>query len=170
MRILVIALIIIINLILQSTLMQHLAIGGIIPNTAIIIIVSYSLLRGKYEGAVCGIFSGLIHDILFGNSLGYFALLGLLVGYLCGRQTQNFYRENCILPIFPCIIVVFLYSFTIYFTSFLFNGDLNFIYFLNRGILPEAVYTALLSPFIYRLLFAINDWLEYKERYKHRLF
>ena len=36
--------------------------------------------------------------------------------------------------------------------------------------LPEAVYTAIFTIPIYRLLFGINEWLELKEKYRYRLF
>ena len=44
------------------------------------------------------------------------------------------------------------------------------LYFLVRLALPEAVYTAVVTIPIYRLLFGINEWLELKEKYKYRLF
>ena len=41
---------------------------------------------------------------------------------------------------------------------------------LFNVLLPEMVYTAVLTIPVYRLLFGINEWLELKEKYKYRLF
>lgn len=170
MRIFITGIILAANLVLQSTLFQHIQIRGIMPNTAIIIIVSFALLRGSLEGAIVGFCSGLLQDIFFGLSLGYFALLGMLTGYFCGKGHQDFYRENYLLPFIMCTLADFLYELIIYLTSFLFRGQLNMLHFLKTILLPEMVYTTVCSIVIYRILFSINDYLELKEKYKHRLF
>ena len=58
----------------------------------------------------------------------------------------------------------------IYITSFLFRGQLNFIYILSHTLLPEAVYSCIFTIPLYRILFGTNEWLELKEKYKYRLF
>lgn len=65
MRLLITALMVFINFILQTTLLQMFAIRGVLPNTALIIAVSYALLRGSREGAFVGIGAGLLQDIFF---------------------------------------------------------------------------------------------------------
>ena len=82
MRILLTGILIFVNFILQTTLLPYISIGGILPNTALIIVVSYALLRGSTEGAIVGFFSGLPIDIFFGTSFGYYTLLFLLAGLL----------------------------------------------------------------------------------------
>lgn len=47
MRIIITTLIVVLNFILQTTLFPYLAIQGVFPNTALIIVTSYSLLRGS---------------------------------------------------------------------------------------------------------------------------
>ncbi len=170
MRILITSFILIINLVLQSTLFQGFAIRGILPNTAIIIIVSFALLRGSFEGAMIGFFSGLLQDLFFGTTLGYFSLLGLCCGYFVGIAHRDFYRENYLIPLTLCAVVTFVYELLIYLSSFLFRGNLNFFYYLNNLMLPETVYTSVLSILIYRLLYGINEFIEGKERYKRKLF
>lgn len=170
MRIIVTGILLVVNLILQSTLFHAIQIRGILPNTAIIIIVSYALLRGSLEGAITGFFCGLLQDIFFGTSLGFFSLLGMLTGYFSGKVHQNFYRENYILPLMLCTLATFIYELTIYSTSFLFRGNLNFLFYFNNLILPETVYTAVLSLLVYRLMFGINETIEHKERYRRKLF
>ncbi|MBO8434427.1 MAG: rod shape-determining protein MreD [Tyzzerella sp.] len=169
-RVLTTTIILILNLILQSTIFQHIRIADIMPNTSIIIIISYAILRGSTEGAIVGCFSGLLTDIFFGNSIGFYGFLGMMTGYLCGRSFHNLYRENYILPIMISATAVFIYESIVYFTGFLFNGNTNYIYFLVKLIVPEMVYTGIFSMIIYRLLFALNDWLEEKEKYRYRLF
>lgn len=170
MRIFITAIMIIINFILQSTWLHAITIRSVLPNTTVILIVSYALLRGKKEGALVGLCVGLLQDIFFGVTMGYFGILGAVTGYLAGRSNENFYRENYLMPMALCSIGVFLYETIIYITRFLFHGELNYLYILGRFIVPEMVYTAIFTIVIYRILFFVNEWLELKEKYKYRLF
>lgn len=170
MRIAITALIVFLNFILQTTLFPHLAIQGVFPNTALLIVTSYALLRGSKEGALVGIGAGLLMDVFFNTYIGFYTALYLLFGLLFGRSQRNFYRENYILPIIFCVISTILYQLILYVTSFVFHGEGNPFYFLFRMLLPELVYVAIVTVPLYRILFGINEWLELKEKYKYRLF
>ena len=66
MRIIITTLIVVLNFILQTTLFPYLAIQGVFPNTALIIVTSYSLLRGSKEGALVGAGTGFhLHRLLY---------------------------------------------------------------------------------------------------------
>ncbi|MBR4934864.1 MAG: rod shape-determining protein MreD [Anaerotignum sp.] len=170
MRILVTALIIFVNFILQTTLFPMLAIRGIFPNTALIIVTSYALLRGSKEGAIVGGFTGLMMDIFFSKMIGFYTILYLAFGYLFGRSQKNFYRENYLLPVIFCTVSTVMYQAVLYITGFTFRGEGNILYFLFSILVPELVYTAIVTILVYRILFGINEWLELKEKYKYRLF
>ncbi len=170
MRIILTALLVILNFILQSTLYPKLAIQGVFPNTALIIVTSYALLRGSKEGAMVGAGAGLLTDVFFSTYIGFYTVLFLLLGLLFGRSQQNFYRENYILPMIFCAISTCLFEAAVYVTGFFFRGEGNILYFLFRILLPEIVYAAIVTVPYYRILFGINEWLELKEKYKYRLF
>lgn len=170
MRILITGLIIFVNFILQTTLFRLLAIQGIFPNTALIIVTSYALLRGSKEGAIIGGCCGLLMDVFFSKMIGFYTLLYLAIGLLFGRSQKTFYRENYILPVIFCTISTVLYQAVLYITGFVFRGEGNLLFFLFSVLVPELVYTAVVTILIYRILFGINEWLELKEKYKYRLF
>ena len=52
MRIFITAIFIVLNFLMQSTILHYIEIRGVIPNTTIILIVSYGLLRVSTEGAI----------------------------------------------------------------------------------------------------------------------
>lgn len=170
MRILVTALMVFVNFILQTTLLQMFAIRGILPNTALIVVVSYALLRGRREGAFVGLGAGLLQDVFFSGTLGFYSAAYILLAIFFGRIQRDFYRENYILPVLLCGIAACFYEAAIYTVGFVFQGTGNMLYFLFQILLPELVYTAIVTVPVYRILFGINDWLELKEKYKYRLF
>ena len=72
MRIIITTLIVVLNFILQTTLFPYLAIQGVFPNTALIIVTSYSLLRGSKEGALVGAGTGFLMDVFFHTYIGFY--------------------------------------------------------------------------------------------------
>lgn len=170
MRIIFATVIVLINFILQTTLFQHLAIQGVFPNTALIIVVSYALLRGSKEGCIIGISSGLLFDIFFGTTMGYYGLLFFVICFFTGKSQKNFYRENYLLPIVFCTIAAGIYETFQFVAELILRKDGNILYFIIKILLPTIVYTAIVTVPIYRILFGFNEWLELKEKYKYRLF
>ncbi|MDD5944958.1 MAG: rod shape-determining protein MreD [Clostridia bacterium] len=170
LNVIVTAAVLIVNFILQSTVLQLISIRGVIPDTAIAVIVSYALLRGQNAGAATGFAAGLIYDIIFGNSLGFYALMGLLVGYFCGICHRNFYRENYVLPVSLSALSTVITGLIIYVTGFLLKNNYDFFYFLFNVIIPQAVYTGIAAVVVYKILYSINNRVEKKERERRRLF
>ena len=110
MRIIITTLIVVLNFILQTTLFPYLAIQGVFPNTALIIVTSYSLLRGSKEGALVGAGTGFLMDVFFHTYIGFYTALYLLIGLIFGRSQRSFFRENYILPIIFCAIATIFYQ------------------------------------------------------------
>jgi rod shape-determining protein MreD len=170
MRIATTGIVIFINFILQSTLFDYIKIGAIKPNTALIIIACYAILRGDVEGSIIGFFSGLLQDIFFGRIIGLYALLGALVGYFCGKPFRNFYSESFVLPIVLVALSSLFYEFGFYFFSFLFRGRVDFLYYVWAIILPGTAYATILSVPVYRLIYGINGKVLERENRRRKLF
>lgn len=155
---------IIIGYLLQSTLFKALSLGGISPNILIIITASIGFMRGKKEGMMTGFLSGLILDVFFGGLLGFYALVYMIIGYLNGFFRSIFYPEDIKLPIVLISSSELVYCFLVYLFSFLLQGKTNFGYYLLHIILPEIVYTVLVTLLIYKGILIIYEWLENYEK------
>lgn len=170
MRGIVTSLIIIVNFVMQSTIFEHIKFRGIKPDSLIIVAVSTGILRGSSEGALVGFFTGLIQDMFYGSSLGYYGLIHMFIGYLCGIPYKNFFRENFLLPLLFTAVSSFIKGIYVYVSGFLINGKLDFLYYFNNIIIPEVVYTSIFSLLLYRVLYAINLKIEKREYRKRKMF
>lgn len=160
MRILCMSALIIINFILQSTVFVRFAILGVNPDTAIIFIVSYGILRGDVEGAIFGFFTGLTHDLFGGHFIGLYAMLGLLTGFVAGKPFKDYFKDNYFLPFMIVVGATLSYQILIFFTIFLIYGRLDFWFYFTTIIFPKTIYTASLAIPLYSLMFVINSRLE----------
>ncbi|MDR2166481.1 MAG: rod shape-determining protein MreD [Clostridiales bacterium] len=163
MRVIVFSLIVILNFIISTTWLQGIAIGGILPNTALIIVVSYALLRDDVEGAIIGFGAGLLYDIFFSSVMGVSALLMMFVGFLAGKPFRDFFKENYIAPIVLVAAATLAYEFAFYVLNFLLFGRTDFLRYLGSIILPTAAYNLVLCIFIYRLIYGVNRLITKRE-------
>ncbi len=164
MRKLIVTIFILVCFILQSSVFHGLAFAGIIPNLMIILTSSFGFMRGEKEGLVIGFFCGLLSDIFFGEFLGLYALILMYIGFLNGKFSRIFYPEDIKLPIALIIISDLSYGVICYTIMFLLRGRLNFPYYFTRVILPEALYTIVVTMLLYPLILKVNEKLEAKEK------
>lgn len=160
----VVTLLVIVCFCLQCTLFKTLSLGYISPNLLIIITSSFGLMRGKKEGLVIGFFCGLLIDIFYGDVLGFYALIHMYIGYVNGFFNKIFYDEDIKLPIILITLSDFVYGFIIYVFLFLLRTRLDFMYYMIHIIIPEVVYTIVVTIVFYRVIRAINRKLESKEK------
>lgn len=157
-------LIITICFLLQSTLFQALSIASISPNLLIIVTSSFGFMRGKKEGLFIGFFCGVLNDVFYGGTLGFYAMIYMYLGYFNGRFRKIFFPEDIKLPIILITASDVIYNLLVYFFQFLFRGRFAFPYYLVHIIVPELVYTILVTIFLYFILLKINQQLESAEK------
>lgn len=169
-RILTTALLIFICFLLQCTVFQALDFGGIVPNLMIVLTASYGFMRGEKDGLLIGFFCGLLVDIFFGSVIGFYALIYMYIGYANGKFCPIFFPEDIKLPIILIICSDFLYGATCYTTLFLLHARFDFSYYLLHIIVPEIVYTVVVTLFLYPVILGINNKLVLREKRSEKKF
>lgn len=159
-RKIVIAIIIVIFFLLQSTLFQTISFASISPNLLIVVTAAFGFMRGKKEGLFVGFFCGLIMDIFFGSILGFYALVYMYIGFMNGIFKKIFYPEDIKLPVFLIASSDLAVNIITYFVQFLFRSRFELGYYIVHIIIPELVYTLIIGVVIYFILLKVNQWLE----------
>ncbi|HLR21979.1 MAG TPA: rod shape-determining protein MreD [Tissierellaceae bacterium] len=166
MNIIILALTIILNIIIESTIIPYIPILGYVPNLALIIITVVALLKGKYYGAFFGLILGLLEDILFGKVVGVNALLYFLLGYTNGLVSNALNMDNLAIPViatsFSTISYNLFYALMIFFLSM----NINSSTVLKNVFSLEILYNGLLSIFLYKMFsgFLGNPSLRFRRR------
>ena len=145
------------SLILQSTLFSHLTFYGVKPDLVLFLTVFFALINGPRQGALAGLTGGLLQDLMFGRYIGMNALAKLLVGYVFGVLERKIYKDNILIPMVAVFFGAFLNETIIYLLG-LVSGTLNptgenfsgYFALIGSVIIPSAIYTSLLAPFVYR--------------------
>ena len=156
--------------ILQCSVFDKLAFAGIIPNLMIILTSSFGFMRGEEEGLIIGFFCGLLSDVFFGNFLGFYALVLMYIGYLNGKFSRIFYPEDIKLPIALIITSDLSYGILCYILMFMLRGRFQFGYYFTHVILSEALYTIVITMFLYPVILKVNEKLEAREKRRAQKF
>ena len=160
----IVALFIIVCFILQCSVFSAISFAGIIPNLMIILTASFGFMRGENEGTWIGFFCGLLCDIFFGSFLGFYAMMLMYIGFINGKFSRIFYPEDIKLPLALIVVSDVSYGILCYCLMFLLRGRFHFLYYFTKVILPEALYTIVITLFLYPLILLINQKLEEKEK------
>ncbi len=162
-RVGIIFIIIFISYILQTTIFPHLALAGVVPNFLVVVTASFGLINGSKQGMAVGFTCGLISDFFSGTYLGIYVLIFLYIGFISGLFKRLFYGEDIKLPLLLIGASDLIYGCSIYFIMFLFRKQFSFGYYFFNVIIPEAVYTVLVSIVCYYVILRINQWIEKDE-------
>lgn len=156
--------IIFICFLLQTTVFQVLSFANIAPNLLVIVVSSFGFMRGSREGLFVGFFCGVLIDIFFGFYFGVYALLYMYLGFANGFFRKWFYPDDIRLPMMLIGTSDILSNIVIYLLMFLFRRRFHFWYYMNSVILPEFVYTMVITILLYFVLLKININLENHEK------
>jgi rod shape-determining protein MreD len=96
--------------VLQSTIVGSIDIGGGTPDLLLLTLVAVSLLRGAIWGAAAGFAAGLLLDTANLARLGETSLLLTVAGYWIGRYGETTGRDRTHAPLLSVAVVTVLYS------------------------------------------------------------
>lgn len=140
---------------LQSTLVPFLKIVNVHPDIVLIIIVAISVLLGYKMGTLFGFMAGLLLDISTGGAVGIYASIYTLIGFLSGLMEKKVFKDNFLLPLFFCFIGTIIKGFLEYILLFYSGIPVSFISGFGVVVFPEAIYNAVIAPFIYYLIYRL---------------
>ncbi len=156
--------IILICFLLESSIFHRLSFAMIKPNLLIVVTSSFGFMRGRKEGMFVGVISGMLIDLFWGSTLGFNMLVYAVIGYMNGTFQRMFYDDDVKLPIVLIGTSELIYGLITYVCVYMLRGDFAFFTHLINIILPELVYTIMVTLVLYQIILHINKKLEAEEQ------
>ncbi|MGN0334719.1 MAG: rod shape-determining protein MreD [Lachnospiraceae bacterium] len=144
----------------QNTVLKSLQVASVNPNLLLMITAGFGFISGSKEGMFVGFFCGLFSDIFYGDLFGYYILLYSLIGYVNGSLRNIFNVVNIKQPMFLIAGSDLCYGLIQYFVHFLLRGKFDFGFYFMNVILPEFLFTMVITLFFYPVLLFIDRELE----------
>jgi len=139
---------------LETTLFKNGSLFYAAPNILLIITVSTGFIRGKKAGMLTGFIAGFLYDVIFGSLVGLMALLYMLAGYIAGVFYKVFFDTNVRVPLTLVTVMDLVFNFILYFIFFFMRGRTAVFSYILQCILPEAVFTFIITFFLYKIIHA----------------
>ncbi|SCX77385.1 rod shape-determining protein MreD [Pseudobutyrivibrio sp. AR14] len=163
-RISIIALIIFFCYILQTSVLSRYPLAGVTPNILICVVATYGFMKGRRYGILIGFCTGLLLDIYSGVLFGLYALVYMYIGLLNGLFKKQFFGDDLRLPMILIGTSDLIYGVLSYFVLFTIRSQKDFSFYFMNVIMPEVVYTLVVSIFVYYAILHINNWIEKFEK------
>ena len=98
MKVLIWFVVMLLSVSLQSTMIPAIAMGGVRPDLVLVVVVSTALANGRETGVLCGIFGGILQDLLSAGPFGVNTLAKMVVGLLVGMYEHKVNKKNLLMP------------------------------------------------------------------------
>ena len=172
MRYVFFAAVTIVNLIFTGAVFPNINIAGIYPDLIMCTVISISLLERSMAGAMVGLASGLMLDLLFSGTIGLYALPYFIVGAAMSFIAKNIkYIDKFLLPTIFVFGGYFVKEIISSLLVFLLGVEFSFSHMFIRFMLPQAFETGVLMflvHLIFRRLFRSSSMkLKSRDDFKH---
>ena len=158
-RCFILAFIIVLVATAQNTLSMVFQIGGARCFIIVPVVVAVGMFENEGTSAFLGLFAGMLIDMVSGVQMGYNAIILCFTALCCSLFVSNIMRSTILTSlIFNSIsIVVYVVLYWLFFM--IFAGVEDGAKSLFTFYLPSAVYTFIVSPFIFSFIRAIRKRL-----------
>ncbi len=140
------------SVILQSTLLEHIAVQGVKPDLCTIILVFVALRSGSMVGQLSGFATGIVQDVLSLTPLGFFSLIRTIIGYLYGLIQGSMFANSLFIPIVFVLSATLIKGLLIWIFTLIFTVASPGIVYFGAKFWIEVGYNSILAPFVFALL------------------
>lgn len=145
--------------VLDSTFMPLLRIWGGMPSLLLIVTLSWAMVTDLDEALPWAVMGGILHDLLSVVPTGSSALALTLIIVVLNRTLPPVDWKNLVVPPLVVFAATFPYFLVLFVTMALADFPVPVLWGTFYIVLPGAIQNALLTPFFFRLLGAINHFL-----------
>lgn len=163
-RIAIYILIIITGFLLQVTEFPMFSFFLSSPNILLVMVFSFGFMKGRLSGMFTGFLAGLLLDLFYGQYIGFYALIYMLIGYVNGIGNKYYYDEYIHLPLVLCALNELVLGLYVYIFRFLIRNRLDIGYYFKRIVMPELIFSVVITLLFYRFLLYINRRIERIEK------
>lgn len=157
------ALILLLVSVLQNAPHVFPVIGGAHPVPLIPTVVCIAMFEGPLTGGAVGVGAGLLWAMYTDRLFGFDAILLLIIGCACGLLVQVLIRNNWISALLLNAAVLLAYTLVDWLVRFVLFADEGAFVALYSILLPNTLYTFVLSPVMYQLLYLVAKGLRETE-------
>ncbi len=134
---------------LQSTVLRWVALKGVKPDLALILLVFVAVRRGSLSAQTSGFLAGLLEDILSLSPVGFNALLRTVLGFFYGLTAGSLFVDPVLMPVLLVLVATLLKGLLSSLLVALFHIPAPGFQIFAGPLWIEVGYNAVLAPFLF---------------------
>jgi len=151
----IMAAIVVINFILQTSLYNYLDIFGVIPNISLIFVVIFAMMTNGVIGGSIGILTGILYDVMLYDVFGVYTLIYFIMGAVIGSFSEDVNRENYSLySLATCLSTIFMHI-SLYLVLFFLKYNVVNVGIIFKNIVLEIILNTFISIFVLKFIIYI---------------
>jgi rod shape-determining protein MreD len=158
----VLAIICLILLILDNSIVPFFSIFNGTPSLLLCFVICFSIINGRWEATIIGAFSGLLQDIFFYKYYGINALTNLLLCLLAAVIGENIFKNRKLIPILSTFALSIIKLVFVMIVLYLAKVKIQFGY----PMLISATYNMVIVFFIYNRVYRFSNKKYMKVQWK----
>ncbi len=139
-------------LLLQSTVLEYVSIGGVKPDLSLVILIFIASRTGSMIGQISGFAAGMIQDLISYPPLGFYALIRIVIGAVYGKLQGAFFIDSLFIPILLALTATLMKGMLIWLMALIFSVSTPIMPLIGAKFWIEAGYNSVLAPFLFALL------------------
>ncbi len=140
---------------LQTTVLEFVAVFGVKPDLQLILVAFLALRRGSMSGQIAGFVGGLLEDVVTLSPLGFHAIVKALVGFCAGLPFGLIRASAVVVPVLLVAGAVVVKGLASGVLSLAFQIPLD-AHLLEARFWIESAYNVILAPLLFALLSQIR--------------
>ncbi len=161
MKRIILALLCILFLIIDNTLLPFLAINTYYPSTLLIFAICFSIVSDKWEAVYIGVFSGILQDIYFFHGFGVNALINMIICIIAAFVGESIFKEKKLIPVLASFALVFVKYILLYVVLYIFEVKISL-----QGLFYIGASSMLLTFFMYKWIYKLSQKEYMKKNWK----
>jgi len=158
----IMAAMVVISFILQTSLFNFFDIFGAVPNISLILVVIFAMMSDGVTGGIIGIMTGILYDTMIYDVFGIYTLIYFLIGSIIGTYSDNMLRENFIAYCAVTSISTAAMHFLLFIILFFLRYNVGNAGSIISIIFIEAVFNTILVVFLVKFIIFIFNKLNVK--------
>lgn len=136
--------------------MPHLTMLGVKPDLVLLVVISWSLLRGAGEGMIWALIGGIGLDLVSGTPFGTSTVALVVLSSVAGLAELSVFRTHIALPLIATLIATLAYDLFFLLLLHVRGVSIAWTDSLIKVVLPSTLFNVLLSPLVYKALYWLH--------------
>ena len=146
------AILVVVTALIEARWPYALRIQSVVPQLVLVLVVYFAITEGEERAMFTGLLGGLFKDVAADAALGHHVLCLVVVGYFIGAMSRRLITDNPAVKAGAVFCASILYGLVYIAVDYIQRADAGNVYALLAAVLPQAFYTALITPVLFFVL------------------